>query len=300
MKPLVLAMILGVAGAPTASHAATMVKLEPEVQKRIGVVTAPLVAARRASAASGFARVLDVTPLATLDADLAAAAAAASASAAEAARTEALAAADATVSRKTADAARAQARADAAKLALLHRRVALEWGPAFASDSRRARLIAEVAAGRAALVRVDAAVALGRVRSVRLDFGAQGAVIATVLGPARTADPRLQSAGLIVQVSGPAAATLSVGATAAARFDQGGASAGVVVPRSALIRADGQSFAYVRKGGDQFERRAVVGGAPQPDGLFVAGGFTPGEPVVINGASALLAAETASSAKKED
>jgi len=42
----------------------------------------------------------------------------------------------------------------------------------------------------------------------------------------------------------------------------------------------------------------VIGGAPQAEGLFVAGGFTPGEPVVVSGAVALLAAETASGAKK--
>ena len=303
MKPAVLALTLGLLAAPLASHAATAVKLDPAAQKRIGVATVPLAASRRAASATGFARVLDVTPLATLDADLASAAAAAAASSAEAARTKALAAADATVSRKTAEAARAQAQADAVKLTLLRRRVALEWGPAFVSDARRARLIADVAAGRAALVRIDAAVNLAAVRSVRLDLGPQGQASAAVLGPARAADPRLQTAGLIGLVSGPKAALLSIGATASAMFDQSGPASGVVLPRSALIRTAGQTFAYVRKGGDQFERRVVIGGTVQPDGLFVAGGFAPGEPVVVSGAAALLAAETAPSkteAKKDE
>lgn len=302
MKPFVLALTLGLSVAPLACRAATAVQLDPATQKRIGVATAPLAASRRSASATGFARVLDVSPLAILDADLAAATAAAAASSAEAARTGSLAAADATVSRKVAEAARAQAKADAAKVTLLRRRVALEWGPAFASDHRRARLIAAVAAGRAALVRIDAAVNLTSVRAVRLDLGPQGEVVATVLGPARTADPRLQTSGLIAQLSGPKAALLAAGATASAVFDEGGPASGVVLPRPALIRTGGGTFAYVRKSGDQFERRAVVDAAPQADGLFVASGFAPGEAVVIAGASALLAAETApkTEAKKDE
>lgn len=299
MKPALLALTLGLLVAPLAARAEPVVKLDLAAQKRIGVAVAPLVAAQRSGATTtGFARVLDVSPLASLDADLASAAAAAAASSAEAARTRALAAEDATVSRKTAETARAQAQADAIKLTLLRRRVALEWGPAFASDARRARLIADVSTGRAALVRIDAPVDLAGVRSVRLDLGPQGTATATVLGPARVADARLQAAGLIGLVSGPRAALLSTGMTATASLERTGGASGVVLPRSALIRTGGQTFAFVRKGADQFERRVVIGGAPQAEGLFVAGGFTPGEPVVVSGAVALLAAETASGAKK--
>lgn len=301
MKPALLALALLVA--PLAAQAEPAIKLDPAAQKRIGVVVAPLAAAHRSDAATGFARVLDVSPLATLDADLATAAAAAAASSAEAARTQALAAEDATVSRKVAEAARAQARADAIKLALLRRRVALEWGPAFAADARRARVIADVASGRAALVRVDAAASLEGVRTMRLDLGPQGSATATVLGVARVADPRLQSAGLIGLVSGPKAALLSVGMTATAILDRADGAAGVVLPRAGLVRVGGLTFAYVRKGADQFERRPLVGGAPQMDGLFAPTGFRPGELVVVEGAAALLAAETAppkSEAKKDE
>ncbi len=298
MKPALLALVL--LAAPLAARGEPLVKLDAAAQKRIGVAVAPLVAAHRSGATTGFARVLDVSPLATLDADLASAAAAAAASSAEAARTRALAAEDATVSRKVAETARAQAQADAIKLTLLRRRVALEWGPAFVPDARRARLIADVAAGRAALVRIDAAADLASVRSVRLDLGPQGVITASVLGAARVADQRLQAAGLIGLVSGPKASLLSAGMTATASLDRAGGEAGVVLPRSALIRTGGQTFAYVRKGADQFERRVVIGGAHQADGLFAPSGFTPGEAVVVDGAAALLAAESAKSDAKKD
>lgn len=272
---------------------AAEVEVDAATQKRLGVATAPLAAARRQASTTGFARVVDPVPLATLDSDLITAATAAAASRAEATRTKALAAADATVSLKVAQAAQAQASADAAKLALLRRRVGLEWGPAFAGDANRSRLIAELVAGRTVLVRIDAPAGTSGVRSARMQLSGGETVEVTILGPARTADPRVQTGGLIGVVRGPVAARLGVGLSAPVTLSAAAGGAGVLVPRSALIRTAGQTFAYVRKDPTHFERRALVAPTSQPEGLFSAGGFAPGEPVVVSGASALLAAETA-------
>jgi hypothetical protein len=270
------------------------VELDAATQKRLGVLVAPLAAARSTGATSGFARVLDPVPLATLDSDLLAAQATARASAAEAARTRALAAADATISVKTAQAAQAQASADAAKLALLRRRVGLEWGTAFVADGPRARLLAELATGRAALVRIDAPKGATGVRSVQLDLGAGARIAVTVLGAARTADTRLQSSGLIGLVRGPAALGLSAGLTVPAVMAGPVGTSGVLAPRSAVMRAQGKVFVYVRQDPTHFERRVLTGVAPQADGLFAAGGARPGEAVVVSGAAAIFAAENAS------
>jgi hypothetical protein len=275
---------------------AAPVKLDVATQRRLGVQTAPLAAARHTAAAAGFARALDAGPLAALEADIAAAAAASQASQAEAARTRKLAAADATVSRKAAETAAAQARADAARLALLRRRVGLEWGPALAalSDARRDQLVSDVAAGRSALVRIDVAggapVEHG---AATLDLGPRGFAQATILGPARVGDPRLQSTGLLAVVNGPAALWLATGSVVPAALASGGAHSGVIVPREALLRSGGQTFAYVRKDAQAFERRPVTGGTPVPAGLFAPTGFRPGEPVVVSGAAKLFAAEQA-------
>ena len=273
------------------------VQVDAATQRRIGVATAPLVAAQHHATVSGFARVVDPVPLATLDGDLVAALATAQASRAEAVRTKALAAADSTVSLKVAQAAQAQASADAAKLTLLRRRVGLEWGPVFAGDAGRSRLIAELVAGQAALVRIDAPMGVAGARGARMQLGGGETVIVTILGPARTADPRVQTGGLMGVVRGAAAARLGVGMSAPVTLSGGAGSLGVIVPRDALIRTAGQTFAYVRKDATHFERRALIAAAPQPDGLFSAGGFTPGEAVVVSGASALLAAETAPKAE---
>jgi len=289
-KTSALAALMAVA---FAGHAFAGVELDAATQKRLGVAIAPLAAARYAGTINGFARVLDPVPLATLDSDLLAAQAAARASAAEAARTKALAAADATISLKTAQAAQAVAGADAAKLALLRRRVGLEWGSAFVADGPRARLLTDLAAGRAALVRIDAPAGATTARSVQLELSGGERPAVTLLGSARTADTRLQSGGLIGVVRGSAAGRLAAGLTAPAVLSGPVGTTGILAPRSAVMRAQGKVFIYVRQDPTHFERRVLSGVVPQADGLFAAGGAKPGEPVVVSGAAAIFAAENA-------
>jgi multidrug efflux pump subunit AcrA (membrane-fusion protein) len=301
LNPARLVLVAALILARPAMAAAPAVEMAAETQRKLGLATQALPAAHHSGSVSGFARVLDPVPLATLDADVATAAAVAQVSRAEAARTRSLAAADATVSAKVAEAAAAQARADDAKLMLLRRRLGFEWGPAFMTmtEVRRSALVGELALGRAALVRIDAATGLVGARTATLDLGPGGRVAAQILGPARTGDPRLLSVGLIGLVTGPAAARLGSGLSVPVSIPSGGGAGGVLIPRSALIRAHGTTFAYVRKDATHFERREVSGGAVEPGGLFAAGGFRPGEAVVISGAAALYAAETVPKAKED-
>lgn len=295
IRALALALAIGVAVATPALAVPMPLKIDAATQARLGVTTATLTAVRKTASVSGFARAVDPVPLATLDADIATAAAALVASQAEAARTRTLNAADQTVSTRVAEAAAAQARADAAKLALLRRRIGLEWGPSLQamSDARRGRLIGDIAAGRAALVRIDASSGLSHLTGMAtIDLGSSGLVHATILGPARVGDPRLQSTGLLALVTGPQALRMGSGTVAPATLAAGASTVGVMIPRSALLRTAGQTFAYMRRDAGSFERRAVVGGIPDPAGLFVSGGFRTGEAVVTKGAAQLFAAET--------
>jgi len=299
MRGLAFALALAVT-APALAAAPILLKVDAPTQARLGVVTAPLTAARKTASVGGFARAVDPVPLATLDADIVAAVAAVGASQAEAARTRTLNAADQTVSRKVAEAAAAQARADAAKLALLRRRLGLEWGPSIQalSDARRGRLIADIAAGRSALVRIDASSGLSQLRGTAIiDLGPGGTARAVILGPARVGDPRLQSTGLLALINGPQAMRMGSGTVAPATLAAGPETTGVIVPRAALLRTAGQTFAYVRRDAGSFERRPIAGGLSDPAGLFVAGGFRPGEPVVVKGAAQLFAAETPAKAE---
>lgn len=271
-----------------------LVSLDDATLRRLNVATAPVRAMTRAPVANGFARVLDPLPLAQLDSDIAAAEPVARASAAEAMRSRALFAADVTVSRRVAETAASQARGDAARLSLLRRRLALEWGPAIArlSDARRGAIIASLASGRSALVRIDSAGGAGQagLRTATLDLGELGTVSATVLGPARAADARLQSPGLLARVAGPKAALLSTGLTAPARLG-GAARSGVFVPAASVLRLDGGTWVYAKAVSNGFRRRRLEGTSAVPGGLFASVGLQPGDIIVISGAAALYAAE---------
>ena len=298
MKPWMGALLaLGLtAGAARAAEEVKPVKLAAETQVKLGLTVQKLAGATRSASINGFAKVLDAGPLAQLDSDLQAAEAASAASGAEAARSKTLNADDQAVSAKALQAAEAQARADASKLALLRRRVGLEWGEGVArlSDHQRAALIADIASGKAALVRIDTASGQGQagLKSAEIDLGPLGVAHAVVLGVARAADPRLQSPGLIAKVSGPAARNLSAGLSAPVKLTTSGPVHGVVAPREALLRSDGKTWIYVQTAAEQFIRKPVEDATPDQAGLFTATGFHPGEPAVIKGAAALFAAET--------
>ncbi len=87
------------------------IAMDAATQARVGVQVAPLEARAAPRAVDGYARVLDASPLAALDAEVRAAEAAASASRAEFERLKALAAADQAASQRAVEAARAQAEA---------------------------------------------------------------------------------------------------------------------------------------------------------------------------------------------
>ena len=296
---LTSALVLGTAGVARADAddvAVKPVKLASETQAKLGLKSEPLKAKASAATVSGYVKVLDPGPLAQLDSDIDAADAAAQASAAELARSDALNKDGATVATKVVEAARAQARADASKLALLRRRLGLEWGDGLArmSAGQRGQLLTDIAAGKAALVRIDtpSGEGLAGLTSVELDLGSLGAVRATVLGVARAADPRLISPGLLAIARGPGARSLTVGLNAPVKLAVSAAVTGVVAPRAALLRSKGKTWVYVRTGGETFLRREVEDARGDPSGLFVPAGFKPGEQVVTQGAAALFAAET--------
>jgi hypothetical protein len=298
------AVALALLAAPAvAAPEPALLKMDAATQARLGVMTVPLQAGQRRVALSGFARAMDPGPLAQLDSDITTAMAAYAASRAEALRTRHLSDADHTVSDQAAEAAESQARQDAAKLTLLRRRLGLEWSPALAklSDGKRGKLIADIAAGRAALVRIDSAQGLAMARGAAdIDLGAGRHARATILGPTRVGDPRLQSTGVLALVSGPQAVQFGTGTVAPAVIDEGAGGAGVVIPEAALMRNAGQVFVYIRRDATDFERRPVVGAMTDPSGLFVASGFRAGEPVVTAGAAQLFAAQSKPAGKDVD
>src|SRR6185295_11625718 len=190
------------------------VRMDAETQARMSVHVAPVATASSPQSVEGFARVMDVGPLAAIESEVSAAEAAAAASDREYRRLAALAAQDQAASARSVDAARAQAAADAARAKLAARRIGLEWGAGLGklSEAARSRLLTDIAAGRAALLRIDAPGATAAVTqaSVRLEETSSPIPVA-ILGPSVAADARLQTAGLLGLVRGDAARTLPTG-----------------------------------------------------------------------------------------
>jgi len=285
------ALSLAFAAGPVCAASVTM---SPQIQQELGIGVQKLAQTQRAALVDAFAKVLDPEPLVQLQSDLATAEAAAVASSAEAARSQALLASVGGVAAKDAEAAVAQAKSDTLKVAMLRSRLGLEWGPGVArmSDTARDQLTRGLATGHIALVHVDTHNDEGQAgaRFVKVDIGDSSAR-GTVLGPARAAEPRLQSSGLIVEVTGPSAILLSVGLTQSAHIESKTTQSGVIVPRAGIIRFRGSDWVYVRMGPDVFERRVLQNPVPEADGFFVAQGLAASDEVVTRGASALFTAE---------
>src|SRR5204863_7992083 len=159
---------------------------------------------------------------------------------------------------------------------------------------RRSSMLNDLAHVRSELVRVELPAEApvppaGAV--IRLQSSAAAtAMQAKVLGMLPVADPRLQTRGVLAELSG-AQATLAVGQMLSAQLPAPASAAGVILPRGALLREGSQVWAYVQTGPATFVRREVTGFQPLTAGWFVSGGFVPGERVVAAGAAALLGVE---------
>lgn len=265
-------------------------RLDKAMQARIGLRVAVLAGATSSDQIHGFARGLDAGPLAAIEAEIATARGAASASSAELARLTTLAAADQSASRQSVEAARATATADAARVHLAEQRVALEYGPGIArlGEGGRRALLAAIARGDAALVRVD--LPGGDARGVRL---AQGGAAIQLLGAAAVADPKLQSPGLLGLVRGPAARLVNTGRAVDVVADGSAIVTGVLVPSDAVVRWRGGLWLYRQTSATSVVHVELVDARPVEGGWFATSGIAPGDRVVVSGAGAVLALDRA-------
>jgi hypothetical protein len=278
------------------------VTLLQQDQSRLGITILRLEESQAADVVEGVARVLDAAGLALLEAEIESATAAAEASASAAKRLELLSADDENASLQSLEVARAQARADASRLRLARRRVALEWSAELAKrdDAFRRSVIDQVAAGDAALLRVDPLQSGAAISgAVRLKSGA-GLIATEYLGLAATVDSRTQTTGMLVLVRDSAAMALQSGRVLAAEIDSGQQLSGVILPRESLIRFEGNTWAYLRRGADRYIRREVREPRLQQQGWFVSTDFVAGDDIVTAGSGSLLAVERSDEAVEED
>lgn len=279
---------------PTASSTATPgLAADAATRERLGIRLEPLAAATFVSGAAGVATIVSAAPLAELDADLAQAGAVRDAAAAALARSEALFAADQSISAAELESARREAAVASAELERLRLRLRFAWGPGspFGGGKRRRGWLERLAAGRAALARIElpAGSPAPAALAVTPLGGTGGGPIEVAARWAAPADPSRPGPAWLALLTGPdlpqPGDRLSAAASPAAPLS------GVRVPGEALVLENGGAFVYTLAG-PTFSRKPLPLDRPLAGGFFAATGFAVGEPVVVHGAGLLLALET--------
>jgi len=291
-------------------------------RERLGIAVEELRPAERQGRTEGFATVVSVASLGEVDSDLAAARAAAVASHAALARAEALYADQVSVSLAAVESARRQAAADDAQAQRLERRLALEWGPRaggspFAGEGSRGAWLDRLAAGQAALARVQFPLGTAlpsRTPTLHLEAltaaGAGTAPTVRAIWPAPE-DPALPGPAFFSLITG--SALPQIGERLRATADTSHLQHGVTIPETAIVLSGGSAWCFIEAGGDgqtsRFVRRPVAlagqtdaanAAGSVPGGYFAASGFSVGEKVVVRGAGLLLAHEVGAAAGTEE
>lgn len=262
-------------------------------QARMGVTVALAKRIARPNPRSGYGRVLDVAPLAVLDAELAALEATAAASAAESARTESLFHDGENASRRQWESARAQARADAARLQATRQRLALEWGEVVAGmrPAARADLIAKLVQGRSSLIRASApgfSPEPGARIQANLRPTAGGGGTLRMLGRAANADPQIPGTAFLLLAED---VSLQPGSSVPVGLGSGEIE-GLQLPAAALVADRRGLSVYVRSDAERFERVWVRVLLDEGDTVLVEG-LPERALVVVSNAAALHWSEAA-------
>lgn len=145
---------------------------------------------------------------------------------------------------------------------------------------------------RQALLRVD--LPLGQavppsLKTLPVKFAGEASLMkAQVLGLASTAGNATGGFALMCRVDAP---NLRPGQPMEAYLPLGTSKTGLVVPGSALLWAEGRTWAYVQRPDGRYERRALRLLFPVSGGYAVETGLRDGDQVVVRGAEGLLAEE---------
>jgi hypothetical protein len=271
----------------------TLVKLDKEAQEHAGLQFAPLEAATLAPEVRATGRVLDPAPLVALLVEGATARTTLDASHKELERLKVLAQ-DQNTSARLVEAAAAAVQRDQIAVDAAQLKLVTGWGKVIASQKDLAAFVAPLASQEVSLLRLD--VPLGDApkeppTSVRVATlsAPESPVEAQLIGPATGADPQTQGQGFLCLVKGgafpPAAAVTGWLAL------PGKPEEGVVIPRAAIVRHEGEAFVYVQTAADLFLRKEVELHHPTAKGWFTDEGFKPGDKLVTVGAQQLLSEE---------
>lgn len=275
------------------------ISLDPAAQARLGIRTQPATAIQVPREIAALGQVLNPQTWLSSIAELRAAEARAETSAEEAQRLQRLYGASHNTSLKALQAAQTQASADRLQRDLLRQRLRLDWGAGLAGlkPAQQARLSARLVHGETVLVRADApranpGDAFAAASLQALDGGP--AIPAQIIGRAPTVAPTLQAPAWLLRVDGAGADALRPGQALQVWLQSPGSiEAAIQIPEAAIVRIDGQPFAFVRTAADEFRSYALTLLAPRGDGWAASTAIEAGAALVVGGADALWWAQQA-------
>jgi hypothetical protein len=268
-----------------------VITLSAELQKKMAIQVQKLAVTQVSPEIKGYGRVLDPASLISLVTDLAAARATYSASSNELARLKTLIG-QGNSSERALQTAQAAAVRDQLAVQSAQDRLTLTWGKALATQTNLTGLVQSLTALTAALVRVDLPIGEakpGSPNTARLVTLFNQSLEAVLLGPTTSMDPQMQGQGFLCLAS---SGRLVPGEAVTGYLQfPGPPLTGVIIPREAVVRAEGAGWIYVPKTGG-FTRIEIPLDHPTPSGWFLPEGTLSSDSVVTVGAQQLLSLES--------
>jgi len=272
-----------------------IVTVEVKIQQSIGLQTTPLAPVQLSPQVKAYGRVLDVSPLASLLAEMTAAEAASQTSQAELKRVKTLAAQN-NASERALQAAQAAAAHEQAQIQSVRLRLLAGWGGAISQRQDLPDFVQSLATLTTALVQLD--LPAGEVlpatptSACLFTLGDQTKPIAAEwLGHSSTADPQMQGQRFLFLVLSNSSGLVPGTSVSGFLNLPGEPRAGVSLPRSAIVRFNGATWVYLQIQDEQFQRQKVTLEEPLESGWFVASGLKPQDKVVTIGGQQLLSEE---------
>jgi len=266
----------------------TPVTLDREHAEALDLVVAPARSVRYRRETQGYATVWSHETIAQLAADLATAEAASRQSAAALARLQGLATTPGAFPGDLLDTATRQAATDSAALQLAHHKVSALLGDAPGATAH----LHDWARGHLKLVRVTFPT------GASIDRVPEHVRLVPLAEPTRATDWRVQAVweapadpavpgySLWVSASGVG---LAEGSRLLGWAANGTGTPGVLVPASALVVSDDQTWCFIEHPKGTYTRVAVSSERPMDGGYVVTTGVAAGDAIVVHGAGLLLA-----------
>jgi hypothetical protein len=283
------------ASVQTSPDGVVVVTLQPKAQERLAIqLLSPKVLALEPEV-KAYGRVLDPAPLVSVMTDLENARNTLELSRRELRRVRTLHDQDQNASERALETAETAFRRDELALLSVRLKFIAAWGMRLADQEDLSSLVRALARREFSLVRLDlpAGQVVKEPRSARLStLGTPETwFTADLLGPAPDVDIQTQGQSFLVLVKTNTEALRPGQALSGCLQQTGDAISGMLVPASAIVRAQGSAWVFVQTSPSTFARREILLDHPADGGWLVLKGISSGDKLVVAGAQLLYSEE---------